>query len=91
MGTRGQRSIPAAAKLEGDLLEAKLPLRAFATLTTVMQSSQRRFDDSFQRWVQGVQAYNGVTIGWIKAEGTRPSTALARRVDCRFAAGLLSC
>jgi hypothetical protein len=63
----GKRKIPTMARIEGDFLESRLPVRAFATLTTVMQASQGRFDDLFRRWVQGVQEHNRLTVGWIKA------------------------
>jgi len=94
MGTRGRKSISAPAKLEGNFLEATLPLRAFATLTTVMQWSQNRFDDCFQRWVMSIQAYNRVTIGWIKAEEHYPQRHLhvaliaGAPLDCSRAEGL---
>jgi hypothetical protein len=68
----GKRKIPTMARIEGDFLESRLPVRAFATLTTVMQAPQGKFDDSFRRWVQGVQAHNRLTVGWIKAHEHDP-------------------
>ena len=67
-----KRSIPIVARIEGDFLESRLPVRAFATLTTVMQASKGKFDDSFCRWVKGVQAHNRVTVGWIRAQECDP-------------------
>jgi hypothetical protein len=68
----GKRTISAAARIEGDFLESRLPVRAFATLTTVMQASQGKLDDSFRRWVLGLQAHNRLTIGWIKTQEHDP-------------------
>jgi hypothetical protein len=90
----GKRKIPTKARIEGDFLESRLPVRAFATLTTVMQTSQGKFDDSFRRWVQGVQAHNRLTVGWIKAHEYDPqrhahvALIAGRPLDCPHAEGL---
>jgi hypothetical protein len=65
--SKGNRRIPPAALIEGDFLESKLPVRAFATLITLRQSSPNWFDGAFQEWVQGIQAHSGRTLGWIKS------------------------
>lgn len=90
----GKRTIPTMARIEGDFLESKIPLRAFATLTTLMQGSQGKFDDSFRQWVQGVQAHNRVTVGWIKAHEYDPqrhahvALIAGRPLDCPHAESL---
>jgi hypothetical protein len=90
----GKRKIPTMARIEGDFLESRLPVRAFATLTTVMQASQGKFDDSFRRWVQGVQAHNRLTVGWIKAQENDPQRhahvafIVGRPLDCTHAESL---
>jgi hypothetical protein len=56
------------AKDMGDFLEKVLPLRALASLTTLMQMSQNEFDYVVREWLRGVQAHNRwLTIGWIRA------------------------
>jgi hypothetical protein len=62
MRSEAKKYISSVAKLEGGL-----PVRAFATLTIIMQFSEARFEDCFTRWVQGLQARNRRTIGWIRA------------------------
>jgi hypothetical protein len=90
----GERKIPHAALLEGNFLESKLPVRAFATLTTSRRLPQYRFDGLFSRWIQGVQAYNRLTVGWVKAEERAPQRHVhaaliaASPLDCDHAARL---
>ena len=68
METQGQdRRIPAAAKIEGKFLESTLPVRAFATLTTLRSARLPMLKQSFSAWVQGIQAHNRLTLGWIKS------------------------
>jgi hypothetical protein len=86
--------IPIMPRLEGRFLESKLPIRAIATLTTVRQISQNQFDEYFRRWVGDVQAFNRVTIGFIKAQEYEPqkhahvALIAAARLDCSHAARL---
>ena len=86
-----KKYISSIAKLEGGFLEAVLPVRTFATLTTIMQFSEARFEDCFTRWVQGLQAHNRVTIGWIRALECVPQRhshvglIAASPLDCRHA------
>lgn len=58
------------AVLDGCLLETKLPVKAFATLTT--HASQVEFNDSFYQWVRGVQPQNRSTLAWIKTYESVP-------------------
>lgn len=64
---KGKRIISPVALIEGDYLELKLPVRAFATLITLRPSSPNWFDGAFREWVQGIQAHNKLTLGWIKS------------------------
>jgi len=90
----GQRRIPVAAKMEGNFLESRLPARAFATLTTPRRVGQRRLAESFSAWIQGIQAHNRVTLGWIKSieNDSQPhihaALIAAARLDCTHAAML---
>jgi hypothetical protein len=70
--TISQTRIPEWAKIEGAYLESKLTFRLFATLTTHRQTSQRKLAGCFTDWKRGVQEYNRVTIGYIKAEEYEP-------------------
>jgi hypothetical protein len=91
MGSGAKKYISSIAKLEGRFLEEALPVRAFASLTTIMQFSEARFEDCFNRWVQGLQAHNRVTIGWIRALERTPqrhshvALIAASSLDCRHA------
>lgn len=72
--TTGQRRIPPLARLEGDFLEFKLPVRAFATLTTPNRTSRHRLDQLFKKeWIPGIQAHNRATLGWIMSSENTPS------------------
>jgi hypothetical protein len=90
----GGRRIPLSALIEGDFLESKLPVQAFATLTTSRRLARYRLDELFSRWIQGVQAHDGWTIGWIKAEEYAPQRHVhaaliaASPLDCAHAARL---
>jgi hypothetical protein len=82
------------AQLEGIFLESKLPVRAFATLTAPGRMAQHTFDKLFSTWIQGVQAHNRLTVGWIKAEERAPQRHLhaalvaTSSLDCVHAAQL---
>jgi len=88
----GQRRIPATAKMEGNFLESKLPAQAFATLETFHQAAQCNLDESFSAWIQGLQAQNGITLGWIKSIEIEPQPHIhaaliaAAPLDCVHAA-----
>jgi hypothetical protein len=79
---------------EGEFLETVVPVRAFATLTTLRRCAQERLLDFFQRWVRALQRHQRLTLGWIRALESRPHrhihVALVSSVplDCAFA-GLL--
>lgn len=60
------------AKAEGGFLESALPVIAFVTLTTLMQFSQAKWDNSFALWIRDLQAHNQRTLGWIKAQENTP-------------------
>jgi hypothetical protein len=89
-----RRYIPPEATCEGCFLESELPLVAFATLTLPTRASRVRLDTSFDQWVQGVQAHNVRTIGWIRAYEPRPQLHAhvvllsAGPVDCEQAVWL---
>lgn len=91
---KGKRKIPVATLTEGDFLESKLPVRAFATLTTPRRLSRDMLDGSFSAWVQGVQAHGGTTLGWIRSTENTPQMHIhaaliaAAPLDCLFAARL---
>jgi len=91
-GVTGQRRIPPLAKAEGNFLEWNLPARAFATLTTPRPVAQYRLDESFSAWIQGVQAYHRVTLGWVKTIEIGPQPHIhaaliaAGPLDCTYAA-----
>jgi hypothetical protein len=84
--------IPIVARIEGDFLESNLPARAFATLTTPGRISQYRLEESFSKWIQGIQAHNRLTLGWIKSIENGPQLHIhaaliaAAPVDCIHAA-----
>jgi hypothetical protein len=72
LSVNARRHIPKAALREGDFLETKLPLRAFATLTMPYHASPMTLDDGFSRWVRSVQSHNRLTLGWIRAYEQEP-------------------
>jgi hypothetical protein len=80
--------------VEGNFLESKLPTQAFATLETFHQAAQCRADRLFSTWIQGVQAHNRVTLGWIKSIESNPQPHIhaaliaATPLDCVHAATL---
>jgi hypothetical protein len=67
LSRKGRRYIPKEALMEADFLESILPLQVFATLTLPCNFSIVRLDGMFARWISGIQAHNGVTVGFIKA------------------------
>lgn len=85
---------PADGEDRRNFLEFKLPARAFATLTTRGRTARYRLDESFSAWIQGIQAHNKATLGWIKSNESNPRlhihTALIAPVplDCHHAAQL---
>jgi hypothetical protein len=87
-----RKYIPNAPLFEGNFLEAKLPLRAFATLTLPYHASPMMLDDKFSRWVRSVQAHNRLTLGWIRAYEPEPERHIhavllaAAPLDCFHAA-----
>jgi hypothetical protein len=83
-----RRYIPNAALCEGEFLEAKLPLRAFATLTLPYHASPMMLDDRFSRWVRSVQSHNRLTLGWIRAYEQEPERHIHAVL---LAAGPLDC
>ena len=90
----GRKYIAAEAKLEGNFLESKLPLRAFATLTLPHNASIMKLDATFSRWIEHVQAHNRLTVGWIKAYEHRPKRHIhaalvaGAPLDCPHAASI---
>lgn len=88
LSINARKYIPNAALFEGNFLEAKLPLRAFATLTLPYHASPMMLDDRFSRWVGSVQAHNRLTLGWIRAYEPEPERHIhavllaAASLDC---------
>jgi len=87
-------SVSTLARLEGAFLEAVLPVKAIAHLTTPWQMSEQRLHDFYNSWVRGIQACHGATIGWVKAIEIRPQRHLhaalvtACVLDCEYVAAL---
>ena len=83
-----RKPIPPAARLEGDFLQCSLPIRAFATLTTLHRTARYQLDGLFSDWIRGVQAHNRVTLGWIKTIENDPQPHIhcvliaASSLDC---------
>ena len=92
LSINARKHIPNAPLFEGNFLEAKLPLRAFATLTLPYHASPMMLDDRFSRWVRSVQAHNRLTLGWIRAYEPEPERHIhavllaAAPLDCFHAA-----
>jgi hypothetical protein len=90
--SKARRYIPNAAIREGEFLESKLPLRAFATLTLPYHVSPSMLDDCFSRWTRAVQSHNRLTLGWIRAYEQDPERHIhavllaAAPLDCHHAA-----
>jgi hypothetical protein len=88
----GRRFIPPLARLEGAFLESMLPVRAFAQLTAQHRMAQLRLEGLFSGWIQGVQAHNRVTLGWLMSIEMAPQPHLhaaliaAVPLDCFHAA-----
>ena len=61
---------------EGLSGEMKLPLRAFARLSTVRPVSQGKLDDMFYGFISDVRADNDVKVGWIKVQASEPERHL---------------
>jgi hypothetical protein len=86
-----RRYIPPQALEEAAFLEARLPLRAFVTLTFQHEASRLKLDSSFKRWIQAIQAESRATIGWIKVYENDPARHIHavllawRPLDCRRA------
>lgn len=53
-------------------LEARLPLRAFATLTFPRSPSVLQLDCGFRAWVQAIQRHERGTLGYIRAYESEP-------------------
>lgn len=89
-----RRRIPIIARLEGNFLESKLPVRAFVTLTTRNRVAQYRLDESFSAWIRGLQAHNRMTLGWVGSIEHDPQRHIhaaliaAAPLDCAHAAAL---
>jgi hypothetical protein len=87
-----RRYIPNTALCEGQFLETKLALRAFATLTLPYHATQMTLDDYFSRWTRCVQSHNRLTLGWIRAYEPEPERHIhavlvaAGSLDCVHAA-----
>jgi hypothetical protein len=89
LSINARRYIPNAALCEGKfLLETKLPLQAFVTLTLPYHVSPMALDDRFSRWVRSVQAHNRLTLGWIRAYEQEPERHIHAVL---LAAGSLDC
>ncbi len=93
LGTSGRRAYSADGEIGRRLSRIEsLPVRAFAHLTTQRRMAQYRLEGSFSAWIQGVQAHNRVTLGWVKSIEILPQphihTALIAAVplDCTHAA-----
>jgi hypothetical protein len=88
LSNNARRYIPNAALCEGEFLETKLPLQAFATLTLPYHASPMTLDDYFSRWTRCVQSHNRLTLGWIRAYEAEPERHIhavlvaARSLDC---------
>lgn len=80
--------ISAEALAFGNALEAILPFRAVATLTLPHSASIPALDGMFTRWLDGVQAHNHLTLGFIKAYEMYPRRHIHAAL---VAAGPLDC
>lgn len=86
------RSLRALCRSEGAFLEYVLPIRAFATLTTLRQFSEARICGAFSEWISGLQRHSRLTLGWVRAIETRPrrhihaALVAAEELDCDHAA-----
>ena len=80
--------ISAEAVAFGDALEAILPFRAIATLTLPHSASIPALDGMFTRWLDGVQAHNHLTLGFIRAYEIHPRRHIHAAL---VAAGALDC
>jgi len=94
LSRNGRRYIPKEAKQGAEYLESILPLQVFATLTVPDETSVIRLDGAFARWIMGLQAHNGITLGFIKAYERFPrrhihaALVAAHPLDCEHAAQL---
>jgi hypothetical protein len=60
--------------MEGDFLEWTLPAKAFATLSTRCRVAPHRLDELFTAWIQGVQAHDRITLGWVRSIEFHPQS-----------------
>jgi hypothetical protein len=78
--------------MEGDFLEWTLPAKAFATLSTRCRVAPHRLDELFTAWIQGVQAHDRITLGWVRSIEIYPQAHVhaaliaAAPLDCTHAA-----
>lgn len=54
-----------SATIEGEFLEAMLPVKAFATLTTRHQAAVGMLYHQFALWIRAIQKHHRVTVGWV--------------------------
>lgn len=82
------------AEMEGDFLERNLPLRAFATLTTLTMAPRHQLDASLHQWIRDLQKHHRATIGFIRSVETTPQNHIhvalvaAVPLDCQYAESL---
>lgn len=94
LSTIRHRKIPALARLHGNFIEFALPVQVFAHLTAPWRISGMRMLDLFRVWVRSLQAYHGVTLGWVCSMERQPSPHIhaailaATPLDCAHAATL---
>ena len=92
LSSEPMRSLRALCRSEGAFLESVLPVRAFATLTTLQRFSEARICGAFGDWILGLQAHGRLTLGWVRAIETHPrrhihvALVAAAALDCDHAA-----
>lgn len=86
--------VPQHARLEGEFLEAALPFKAIAHLTTPMPMSEVTLRGVFFRWILQLQKHHRVTLGWVLSIETQPQRHIhagliaSVPLNCEYAATL---
>ena len=88
----GKPRVSPLAKLEGKFIESNLPLQAFAHLTIPWRGNQEKLFGQFRGWIQALQRYHRITIGWVITLEHKPSPHIhaaliaSAPLDCTHAA-----
>jgi hypothetical protein len=67
---------------EGSFLDAVLPFRALATLTTPKKQSSQYLEDYYDRYIQALQKHHGKTLGSVRSIERHPQPHIHAGLVC---------